>query len=716
MSRIGLDKWKNLGISIVASLILSLLVLTACAFAAATGPATIFEEDFESYTDGNLGGQGGWDENNVFDVQGHTVLKGKKAIENASENGGTRFVSRRGNPTGEGQLTFGWMKTISTIGNIAFSLRDNAGNRTAIQWTRDGRLRYADENFAYHTLVEKAESNTWYVVTIYWKGSTTHQRYVVKKVVSLDPLQYGEVLADTGFVPLEAGAGALHTVRLIDNGGFGSEKGFFDYITESTTPEAPTPTPTPSPTPVPTATPTPEPPLLVEQINAQLARLNVLVNQTEEKEETKVFLEQTSQKLTEATQFLEDAAANSVPTPTPTPTPKPTPIPIQIVSPAWGEVFYAAPGQVFSKYMKIQKPSDATWFCSRSSDYSWQYPIAPSELTINSNTCEIRWTPNTDHIGTRYEVRGRVNFSLSMGSATHYVTFYVEVTNTPPPPTATPAPQPGPTATPAPDPEIDQETLDAIQKEIDRIVLVVAQLEQTLAQQMGQDTTCVFRYTVQSGDTLSAIALHYYGDTSRWPEIYEANKEVIGNNPDLIYPDQILCIPSAGVAVPEMVIDTEIGNLLISAGFEAKPEDSQKPYVLKVSCGAGLVIGVTVNLYLDTSTGAGLLTGEFGAGLTAEVDPCSISQIGALPNNFIQPRIGWLKGPRFIIYGETKISFFVYSGTSGTPFGQGFFDPAIGLSTSIGFTSGTVVEVVFNSWENFDGMSETAKLVYSHTK
>lgn len=44
-------------------------------------------------------------------------------------------------------------------------------------------------------------------------------------------------------------------------------------------------------------------------------------------------------------------------------------------------------------------------------------------------------------------------------------------------------------------------------------------------------------YTVVSGDTLSAIGLVAKVD---WQELYEANKNVIGSDPDRIYPGQVL--------------------------------------------------------------------------------------------------------------------------------------------------------------------------------
>ena len=51
-------------------------------------------------------------------------------------------------------------------------------------------------------------------------------------------------------------------------------------------------------------------------------------------------------------------------------------------------------------------------------------------------------------------------------------------------------------------------------------------------------------YTVKSGDSLWKIAASFLGDGSKWNKIYEANKKVIGGNPNLIQPGQILTIPS----------------------------------------------------------------------------------------------------------------------------------------------------------------------------
>ncbi len=50
-------------------------------------------------------------------------------------------------------------------------------------------------------------------------------------------------------------------------------------------------------------------------------------------------------------------------------------------------------------------------------------------------------------------------------------------------------------------------------------------------------------YTVQQGDTLSAIAQQAYGDSNQWQLIYNANLKVIGADPNLLRPGEELFIP-----------------------------------------------------------------------------------------------------------------------------------------------------------------------------
>lgn len=51
-------------------------------------------------------------------------------------------------------------------------------------------------------------------------------------------------------------------------------------------------------------------------------------------------------------------------------------------------------------------------------------------------------------------------------------------------------------------------------------------------------------YIIESGDTLSGIAKRFLGDAMKYPDIFEANREVI-YDPDKIFPGQKIRIPKA---------------------------------------------------------------------------------------------------------------------------------------------------------------------------
>ena len=51
-------------------------------------------------------------------------------------------------------------------------------------------------------------------------------------------------------------------------------------------------------------------------------------------------------------------------------------------------------------------------------------------------------------------------------------------------------------------------------------------------------------YTVKKGDTLWTLAKKFYGSGADYTKIYEANKDTIGKNPNLIYPGQTFTIPA----------------------------------------------------------------------------------------------------------------------------------------------------------------------------
>ncbi|MBT8290086.1 MAG: LysM peptidoglycan-binding domain-containing protein [Muriicola sp.] len=56
------------------------------------------------------------------------------------------------------------------------------------------------------------------------------------------------------------------------------------------------------------------------------------------------------------------------------------------------------------------------------------------------------------------------------------------------------------------------------------------------------DESVYHRHVVKSGESLSKIAKHYYGDPMKYKQIFSANTDIL-KNPDLIHPDQVLVIP-----------------------------------------------------------------------------------------------------------------------------------------------------------------------------
>lgn len=69
---------------------------------------------------------------------------------------------------------------------------------------------------------------------------------------------------------------------------------------------------------------------------------------------------------------------------------------------------------------------------------------------------------------------------------------------------------------------------------------VEPQREETASPAPPQPVT----YTVVRGDCLYSIAKKFYGNGARYTVIYDANRSVVGGNPNLIYPGQVLTIPA----------------------------------------------------------------------------------------------------------------------------------------------------------------------------
>lgn len=84
-------------------------------------------------------------------------------------------------------------------------------------------------------------------------------------------------------------------------------------------------------------------------------------------------------------------------------------------------------------------------------------------------------------------------------------------------------------------------TVNIIMSEFGPRAAVEPQREATTSPAPDQATA----YTVVKGDCLWNIAKKFYGSGSKYTVIYNANRDVVGGNPNLIYPGQVLTIPAA---------------------------------------------------------------------------------------------------------------------------------------------------------------------------
>ena len=122
------------------------------------------------------------------------------------------------------------------------------------------------------------------------------------------------------------------------------------------------------------------------------------------------------------------------------------------------------------------------------------------------------------------------------------------------------------------------------------------------------------RYTVVKGDSLSKIAKKHYGNGNLWKKIYSANRGVIGENPDLIKPGQVLV---------EIAFSGACGSQ-VNEAMGLKGEDRWLPHCLgHEATGTVLEVGPSVTkvkagdkVVLSWLKGSGIEAG--GAGRAAE--------------------------------------------------------------------------------------------------
>ena len=92
--------------------------------------------------------------------------------------------------------------------------------------------------------------------------------------------------------------------------------------------------------------------------------------------------------------------------------------------------------------------------------------------------------------------------------------------------------------------EMSSREFEQVDRALRGLTTRVERLESKLANPVPPAPPRRRTYTVRKGDSLSAIAQRL--GLSSWHALYEANREIIGPDPDLIRPGQVLVVPAGG--------------------------------------------------------------------------------------------------------------------------------------------------------------------------
>ena len=134
---------------------------------------TLFEDDFNSYNDGDLEGQGGWTLYSGSDgpnVQGVTVFEGAKAVQN-----GANLALKSGDSLTDGQITF-YMKTLTSEWPSFMLCQGAAINMVQVLNFGDGSGVKYYNGVSWVKLGDTPAG--WFYVTIFWRSSDHKISYI----------------------------------------------------------------------------------------------------------------------------------------------------------------------------------------------------------------------------------------------------------------------------------------------------------------------------------------------------------------------------------------------------------------------------------------------------------------------------------------------------------------------------------------------------------
>ncbi len=138
---------------------------------------TVLTEDFNSYNDGDLNGQGGWTAASQFDIQGDDVYEGAKAVKATLASGNNVNASKTGTETADGSASI-YVKVSNVSYNyLLFFLRTSTTDVYGIRFYLTN-IQYKTGG-SYVTFKSGAAADIWYNLQVEWRNSDYKARYRV---------------------------------------------------------------------------------------------------------------------------------------------------------------------------------------------------------------------------------------------------------------------------------------------------------------------------------------------------------------------------------------------------------------------------------------------------------------------------------------------------------------------------------------------------------
>jgi len=141
----------------------------------------ILRDDFNSYNDGFLDGQGSWRGDANFNIQGATVYEGAKAVIATGETNTQKEIDKFGTPQTDGRQTCYMRSSSNDTNQVFFTLLDGDIVVTEFRLHPSGYIDYliGPPATPSRPQYKPYSADTWYALTVEWRSSDSRVRYKV---------------------------------------------------------------------------------------------------------------------------------------------------------------------------------------------------------------------------------------------------------------------------------------------------------------------------------------------------------------------------------------------------------------------------------------------------------------------------------------------------------------------------------------------------------